>query len=613
MIVIVLNPIFHAYSYNAAKISFVSAPPDFSGYKYSSYNNHNDYSFSSDSSYGRSIHGGMRRDKLCDVQQYKDLHNAPGNHDSLSSNQNVMLGIERAIQCGELIYFGKDSEAVHVLSGLRETSLLQRDLPEFYHYKDFLNGQIDAVNHTLNMPFAFKQEHYASQEIREFFQRYDYDTRILDKVFLGTYIQSYLHKECLSIFEILAQGQLVHPLYELPTVCSAIADLGWAALSYNSLGKVRRASQLVQSCLMLLDCTKVIAHKSIAALSVIGDAAYHIGCGAQQGVDNVVAVFCDPIQFLSNCAQAIKITTEGMLHAQAIGSQFSAATQIAISDPDKCVKRIEAIKKQIEPIMRSIDSGLNRIAQMPAGKVLEVGTTAVVEGMIWGAVGKLCRCTLKTIPVITQAIHDGVAIGEIAITAEGIPVRIAVPKVVECMEGTQKISNMTAQAKTISEINPTKIWSRSQSFTELNKKIEKLKQITRNSHIASLINADTSINKISIIEKEASVFYNAMRKTNIDVKKISTNTGISQKTIQQIKDHLFKENHLLRNKITRFDPDPDIANAWKRLVDGKFFRADLKLLQHEYAELLIMQGDLISYDIAHPLANSTYNWQSSLL
>ena len=89
--------------------------------------------------------------------------------------------------------------------------------------------------------------------------------------------------------------------------------------------------------------------------------------------------------------------------------------------------------------------------------------------------------------------------------------------------------------------------------------------------------------------------------------------GISQKTIQQIKDHLFKENHLLGNKITKFDPDPDIANAWKRLVDGKFFRADLKLLQHEYAELLIMQGDLISYDIAHPLANSTYNWQSSLL
>jgi hypothetical protein len=29
--------------------------------------------------------------------------------------------------------------------------------------------------------------------------------------------------------------------------------------------------------------------------------------------------------------------------------------------------------------------------------------------------------------------------------------------------------------------------------------------------------------------------------------------------------------------------------------------------------LLIMQRNIISYDIAHPLANSMYNWQSSLL
>ena len=105
------------------------------------------------------------------------------------------------------------------------------------------------------------------------------------------------------------------------------------------------------------------------------------------------------------------------------------------------------------------------------------------------------------------------------------------------------------------ELNPVNIWANSERFIELNKKIETLKHIRRNTYCCFLLNADISIHRMSIIENEATAFYKAMRQTNVDVKKISANTGISQKSIQQIKNHIFKEKYLLGDKIARFDPD----------------------------------------------------------
>jgi hypothetical protein len=71
---------------------------------------------------------------------------------------------------------------------------------------------------------------------------------------------------------------------------------------------------------------------------------------------------------------------------------------------------------------------------------------------VWSGVGKLCRSTLNTIPIITQAVTGGIAISEIAITAEGIPVRLVVPKVVECMEITHAgIKNVAVKVEKVTE------------------------------------------------------------------------------------------------------------------------------------------------------------------
>lgn len=58
----------------------------------------------------------------------------------------------------------------------------------------------------------------------------------------------------------------------------------------------------------------------------------------------------------------------------------------------------------------------------------------------------------------------------------------------------------------------------------------------------------------------------------------------------------------------RFFPDADMAAAWKRLIDGNFVYSDLLLLQHEYAEALIIDGTGPS----HAFVDKLYNWKDSL-
>ncbi len=122
----------------------------------------------------------------------------------------------------------------------------------------------------------------------------------------------------------------------------------------------------------------------------------------------------------------------------------------------------------------------------------------------------------------------------------------------------------------------------------------------------------THAHKLPALELETKTFYENMRKSALDIEKICQNTGLDRNIITRIKNHLFNEEHILRTGISKFHPDEDIAAAWQRLIDNNYVYSDLKLLQHEYAESLIMNGLEMTYDDVHPRINTIYNWEKSL-
>ncbi|WP_250001536.1 WXG100 family type VII secretion target [Actinoplanes sp. M2I2] len=90
--------------------------------------------------------------------------------------------------------------------------------------------------------------------------------------------------------------------------------------------------------------------------------------------------------------------------------------------------------------------------------------------------------------------------------------------------------------------------------------------------------------------------------------------GFSPEDITAIKNHVFRDEHLLDlygdNITARFDANPRMAEAWQRLADGNPHPADIDLLRHEQFESSYMArtGDP-SYGRAHTATNEAgYTW-----
>src|SRR5690348_7539970 len=101
--------------------------------------------------------------------------------------------------------------------------------------------------------------------------------------------------------------------------------------------------------------------------------------------------------------------------------------------------------------------------------------------------------------------------------------------------------------------------------------------------------------------------YQAIRLDDGDVGEIARRTGLKSSNVAKVKSHLFVQEHFLDRYEpigvpgywARFDTDPVIAGAWKRLRDGTSGRLERQLLRHEIAEAWFMRKHGPSYREAH--------------
>lgn len=112
----------------------------------------------------------------------------------------------------------------------------------------------------------------------------------------------------------------------------------------------------------------------------------------------------------------------------------------------------------------------------------------------------------------------------------------------------------------------------------------------------------------------AAAAYDAIRASATDVDAIARNTGLRPTNVRKVKDHIFHAVHLLDRyaglgvepELRRFDPDPAIAAAWRRLEAGTFTPADVQLLRHEAAEAWYVRAHGPGYDAAHAAPQRRY-------
>ena len=97
--------------------------------------------------------------------------------------------------------------------------------------------------------------------------------------------------------------------------------------------------------------------------------------------------------------------------------------------------------------------------------------------------------------------------------------------------------------------------------------------------------------------------YEAIRQAHDDVVAIARHTDMRVSWIARIKAHLFDRTHRLDDGVRRFDADPLIVNAWRRLREGTQTPKDRQLLEHELFEARFEGIFQTDYRTAHEATN----------
>ncbi len=152
-----------------------------------------------------------------------------------------------------------------------------------------------------------------------------------------------------------------------------------------------------------------------------------------------------------------------------------------------------------------------------------------------------------------------------------------------------------------SDLRKTKAWKK---FTEINTVAAK----------GALNNTNDPMGRKR--EKHAQSYYIEIRnrKKSFVINKMAENTGITKKSAENIYNHVFIDRHLFRNgEIRVFDPDYDMSESFRRILEGKNIKPhDLIMLKHENLELNLMRKYNMTYEDAHELTDTKYNYSKAL-
>lgn len=103
------------------------------------------------------------------------------------------------------------------------------------------------------------------------------------------------------------------------------------------------------------------------------------------------------------------------------------------------------------------------------------------------------------------------------------------------------------------------------------------------------------------------------RKPQYVIDRLAKTADISKVVAKDVYEHVFVNKHMLGNQWKRFDPDYDMAESFRRLLEGKDIQShDIVMIKHEGLELALMKQYNMTYEEAHETANRSYNYSEAL-
>ncbi len=116
-------------------------------------------------------------------------------------------------------------------------------------------------------------------------------------------------------------------------------------------------------------------------------------------------------------------------------------------------------------------------------------------------------------------------------------------------------------------------------------------------------------------DKVANEYYDRVRgdKENF-IKNVAANSGLNERGVEKVFNHIFIEKHQLDDGFRRFDPSYEMAESFRRLSEGNDIQEHdrIILIKHEWLELGLMKRYGYDYSTAHRITERKYNYDAAL-
>lgn len=438
--------------------------------------------------------------------------------------------------------------------------------------------------------------------------------------FNGDQIQQVWHQ--LDVKALHVGGHL--SLQAMPSGTKQILEFGLQSnFAVNAFIKAKDFGNAFNS-----TCSALISYNYVAGISRICDAAES---GLRTAENNLIHMAKDPIGAVIDIGKGL-VNVVLMVDAQA--RKFSEFSHNIIFNPQKAQQQLAEHKAEMSDLTHQI---IETIEQKGIEGCVKDVTQFAAESVVLGGVAKAAQTASivgleKIKPLVKLAKNEAIVARTTAGTIEklGNKAGSEINTLKEIEVGTKdgqflKNDSLNLEkfqikiSSKIAESAGPKLIKEFKEYIQHNPDLKMLENITNKlkEKISDIRygTAETRIANERIYlkaEEKAQSFYEAIRKSSADIKKIANNTGIPEQIIEKIKNHVFYDKHLLDSGLSRFSPDIDMADAWQRLIDGNFVHSDLILLQHELIESSVLSNRNITARLGHELTNEVCNWEKSL-
>jgi hypothetical protein len=252
----------------------------------------------------------------------------------------------------------------------------------------------------------------------------------------GNHLQHHLVDEVITVVDAVVSVDLTENMHD------AVIDFANVSLDLNKNGDVVMAARTLDACWALVDFAKDAARYTYSTLSTHVPLIAKGACdGVCESLHSTMHMICHPLQAAQDVVNSLVVAGYYLGKLAYADCVLEAATDLLDTDPQQYQKMVQEYAINPEALAAVYEN-------VTTEDVARVGTKVVVDMMLLHGITKVVSAiATESLPTFLSCMRKGGESAEVAMTAEGVPVRCA--EEAACLMQKMEPANAKVAAGTI--------------------------------------------------------------------------------------------------------------------------------------------------------------------